>query len=644
MSKSISTSNSVNPSMVEPRSSRSSTRVGSVAPKTQEISEGGTNTPSELSEMPKTVRSSSRVASRAQVQSGGGTITPSEPSEMPKAVRSSSRVASRAQVQSGGGTITSSEPSEKPKSMRSSTRIAANKAQEQSGVKDTPHEPTNMSKLTQNPKKEKTQDLHLKRRKEKGGGKPKAEQILENDNTSVAPPPLPPQHQVSSPAKTTSTSATAEKVGNSLNEEEILVPLSSQLGSLNIDKFKTTSESSSDTESSNTSESNKQLNELNAFATVDESEEMDKSEEMDESEEVGESEEMNEFKGIDELQNRSESEEIKSHSSVRSYSDSDPQGASCAVGGFSHQHAIGNFFNFGDKEEDVSMDLSMIPPENTNGEIHLFLTHDHTKADYVIDNQTPGSDLASVLEIIAEYWELVSDKNSPISVHKDERWMLKGRFSKALQRSETLDWKQKNNKYIVEILADGAVDQQIPGPSSTVNKSSSSKSKSESGMSNSDIIQLLINHFEIPKHLQNVDKKKDSIKMTYLKYCKINEILSKEMELATLGEIAHCHIHRKLIIAVFMASSTYYQYPFKIFPMLSYDPAMESWFEEDEPDKDYTKAVWEGLKPNFSNLQKLLEGKKAAMDYRAKQKEREESEKEKEKSKKSHHKGKSKKL
>ncbi|KAF8999521.1 hypothetical protein BDQ17DRAFT_1427755 [Cyathus striatus] len=389
MSKSTSTSNSVNPSMVEPRSSRSSTRVASVASKTQEISEGGTNTPSELSEMPKTVRPSSRVASRAQVQSGGGTITPSEPSEMPKTVRSSYRVASRAQVKSGGGTITPSEPSEKPKSMRSSTRIAANKAQEQSGGKDTPHEPTNMSKSL---------------------------------------------------------------------------------------KSKT---------------------------------------------------------------------------------------------------------------------------------------------------QTPGSDLASVLEIIAEYWELVSDKNSPIS---------------------TLDWKQKNNKYIVEILADGAVDQQILGPSSTVNKSSSSKSKSESGMRNSDIIQLLINHFEIPKHLQNVDKKKDSIKMTYLKYCKINEILSKEMELASLGEIAHCHIDRKLIIAVFMASSTYYQYPFKIFPMLSYDPAMESWFEEDEPDKDHTKAVWEGLKPNFSNLQKLLEGKKAAMDYRAKQKEREESEKEKEKSKKSHQKGKSKKL
>ncbi|KAF8998721.1 hypothetical protein BDQ17DRAFT_1328711 [Cyathus striatus] len=118
--------------------------------------------------------------------------------------------------------------------------------------------------------------------------------------------------------------------------------------------------------------------------------------------------------------------------------------------------------------------------------------------------------------------------------------------------------------------------------------------------------------------------------MSYMKYCKINEILSKEMELASLEEIAPVILIESLI-TVFMASSTYYQYPFKIFPMLSYDPAMESWFEEDEPDKDHTKAVWEGLKPNFSNLQKLLEGKKAAMDYRAKQKEREESEKEKEK-------------
>ncbi|KAF8992453.1 hypothetical protein BDQ17DRAFT_1432388 [Cyathus striatus] len=257
----------------------------------------------------------------------------------------------------------------------------------------------------------------------------------------------------------------------------------------------------------------------------------------------------------------------------------------------------------------LEMKKIMICSENTKGEIHLFLKHDHIKADYIIDNQTPGSNLGSVLETIAEYRELVSDKNSPIS------------------QSEALDWKHEYNKYIVEILADGAVDQKILGPSSTVNQSSSSKSKSESGMSNSDIIQLLKAHFEIPKHLQN-----------------INEILSIEMELVSLEEIAQCHIDRKLIIAVFMASSTYYQYPFKIFPMLSYDPAMESWFEEDEPDKDHTKAVWEGLKPNFSNLQKLLEGKKAAMDYRAKQKEREESEKEKEKSKKSHQKGKFKKL
>ncbi|KAF8998009.1 hypothetical protein BDQ17DRAFT_1329044 [Cyathus striatus] len=184
-------------------------------------------------------------------------------------------------------------------------------------------------KLTQNPKKvEQRKEREKERKKEKeeenlitrlqeditneAKGKPQhltlAEQILEDENTSVAPPP-PSQLHMSLPENTTST-FTTEKAGDLLNKEEILVPLSSQLGSMKLDIYKSSSESSSDSNSLDTSESIEQLNKLDT--SVNESEETDESEEMKESEEIDESEEMKESEEIDDSEDmNSESQSSK---------------------------------------------------------------------------------------------------------------------------------------------------------------------------------------------------------------------------------------------------------------------------------------------------------------------------------------------
>ncbi|KAF8980079.1 hypothetical protein BDQ17DRAFT_1337935 [Cyathus striatus] len=229
-----------------------------------------------------------------------------------------------------------------------------------------------------------------------------------------------------------------------------------------------------------------------------------------------------------------------------------------------------------------------MPPENNNGEIHLFLKSDAPKANFVISNQEPLCDLKALLEHV--------EKNARISLRENDNWSLKGRYlSIQEKKTSTITWQiNDKNKYVLEILAEGADTEQrtefiasgTAGPST--NKEEVVKN-------------LIISHFNIPDHLVKNNSKDQDIRITYEKYEMIEDIWNnKKPSLSTIMTSAKTNIDKK------------------IFPLLEYHPQMTSWMKKQGGvDK---KSVWGSAKPNFQNLNQILLGKQAAAEEEKKRK------------------------
>ncbi|KAF8993139.1 hypothetical protein BDQ17DRAFT_1431920 [Cyathus striatus] len=487
------------------------------------------------------------------------------------------------------------------------------------------------------------------------------EQVLIEENTSVAPPPHFPSKD--------STQVPMGEINDTLNEDESLMPLGSQLETMDLGPMNTADNSDKPQEDSEnsvesaTDNSDKSLedSEISMESTSnisdkfqEENIDTEKSEHQyscDSSKDT-ESDIENEpmvidtditpkkggsvlkrgrapssptsaHRSISKVSKRSESH----NSATSSLSKDDLQGASRITGGFSRGRATGNIFNYGDEEDDSSI----MPPDNVKGEIHLFLKPEAQKPAFIITDQEPSFDLQEVLEHVSEVYSPVAKKNSRISLRENGNWNIKGRYMKIMEKEiQSAKWQMDDkNNYFLEILADGADN----------NETSITKAPSGSSTDDEVVKSLIISHFNIPDIIQ---------------------------------ASAKADVDKKVLINVFMSPSTYYTYPYKVFPLLKYHPKMLSWMKnEGGIDK---KSIWRSQKPGFSSLYDILKGKEAAAEEhkeeqskgKGKGKEREESDtdndneevkdkyqedrmsesKGKEKSKKSHRKdkGKSKKL
>ncbi|KAF8982147.1 hypothetical protein BDQ17DRAFT_1438042 [Cyathus striatus] len=476
----------------------------------------------------------------------------------------------------------------------------------------------------------------------------KVEQVLMEENTSVAPPP----HFSSRE----STQVLVGETGDLLNEDETLMPLGSQLETMNLNIISAADDSDKSLEgsmplgseletmdldfmsASNTSDQSLEgsENSMEIIANIsdefqEEDTNADKSEDKDydnsskennsETESDVEDESMNidtditPKKGITTLKcgrapssptdahhSRSKvSKHSESHSSATSSLSKDElQGASRTAGGFSHGRATGNVYNYGNDEDDPFT----MPPENIKGQIHLFLKPEAPKPDFILTDQEPLSDLQEVLENISEVYSPIAKKNPRISLRENGNWSIKGCYMNIKEKKvQTAKWQvDDKNIYYLEILADGA------------DKNDITTMAAPSGSSSTDeevVKHLIISHFNILEHLIKSKGKED-----------IHAVIIQTSVKAT--------IDKKVLISVFMSPSTYYTYPYKSFPLLKYHPQMVSWLKnEGGVDK---KSVWGSKKPGFSTLYEILKGKEAAAEdhknqqSKGKGKEREEGE------------------
>ncbi|KAF8998977.1 hypothetical protein BDQ17DRAFT_1428140 [Cyathus striatus] len=457
------------------------------------------------------------------------------------------------------------------------------------------------------------------------------EQVLAEEGISIAPPPHISASSASS-ASIQSTQTPVADISDTLNEDEILMPSAQSeniaLDSLLADKtsgnlpessnteieIDNTSKSEDDSKNSDENLIDNQMEEMDTNARI-ENAEKEESELMDVDIDITPKKSLPVLKrgcapssptdnhhSISKVSRRSES-----HSSATSgLSKDELQGESHTMGGFSCGHAAGNTYNYGDDEEDPFI----MPPENNNGKIHLFLKSDAPKANFVI----------------SDCYSPIAKKNARISLHENDNWSLKGCYlSIQEKKTSTVTWQiNDKNKYVLEILAEGADTEQrtefiasgAAGPST--NKEEVVKN-------------LIISHFNIPDHLIKNNSKDQDIHITYEKYEMIEDIWNnKKPSLSTIMTSAKTNIDKKVLIGVFISPSTYYTYAYKIFPLLEYHPQMTSWMKKQGGvDK---KCVWGSAKPNFQNLNQILLGKQAAAEEEKKRKskgkgkEREESE------------------
>ncbi|KAF8999967.1 hypothetical protein BDQ17DRAFT_1327996 [Cyathus striatus] len=477
----------------------------------------------------------------------------------------------------------------------------------------------------------------------------KVEQVLMEENTSVAPPP----HFSSRE----STQVLVGGTNDSLNENETLMPLGSQLETMDLNLMSAADTSDKSLEGSmplgseletmdlnfmsvaNISDQSLEQSENSIESTSDISDKFqeehidaDKSEDKDydnsskennsETELDVEDESMNidtditPKKGITTLKrgrapssptdthhSRSKvSKHSESHSSgTSSLSKDELQGASRTAGGFSRGRATGNVYNYGDDEDDPFT----MPPENIKGQIHLFLKPEAPKPDFIITDQEPLSDLQEVLENISEVYSPIAKKNPRISLRENGNWSIKGRYMNIKEKKvQTAKWQvDDKNIYYLEILADGA------------DKNDITTMAAPSGSSSTDeevVKHLIISHFNIPEHLIK-SKGKEDIRAVYEKFEMIEDIWeNKKASLSIIQTSVKATIDKKVLISVFMSPSTYYTYPYKSFPLIKYHPQMVSWLKnEGGIDK---KSVWGSKKPGFSTLYEILKGKEAAAE------------------------------
>ncbi|KAF8996758.1 hypothetical protein BDQ17DRAFT_1429553 [Cyathus striatus] len=261
-----------------------------------------------------------------------------------------------------------------------------------------------------------------------------------------------------------------------------------------------------------------------------------------------------------------------------------------------------------------------MPPDNVKGEIHLFLKPEAQKPAFIITDQEPSFDLQEVLEHVSEVYSPVQ-KNSRISLHENGNWNIKGCYMKIMEKEiQSAKWQMDDkNNYFLEILADGADN----------NETSITKAPSGSSTDDEVVKNLIISHFNIPEHLIK-SKGKEDIHTVYEKYEMIDDIWeNKKSSLSIIQASAKADVDKKVLINVFMSPSTYYTYPYKVFPLLKYHPKMLPWMKNEGGINK--KSVWGSQKPGFSSLYDILKGKEAAAEEhkeeqsKGKGKEREES-------------------
>ncbi|KAF8989238.1 hypothetical protein BDQ17DRAFT_1434598 [Cyathus striatus] len=279
------------------------------------------------------------------------------------------------------------------------------------------------------------------------------------ENTSVAPPP----HFSSRE----STQVLVGGTNDSLNEDETLMPLGSQLETMDLNLMSAADTSDKSLEGSmplgcvmgKVIEGEMIVLFQEEYIDADKSEDKDydnsSKENNSETESDVEDKSMNidtditPMKGIttpkygqapssptDAHHSRSKvSKHSESHSSATSSLSKDElQGASCTAGGFSHGRATGNVYNYSDDEDDPFT----IPPENIKGQIHLFLKSEAPKPDFIITDQEPLSDLQEVLENISEVYSPIAKKNSRISLCENGNWSIKGHYMNIKEKKSKL--------------------------------------------------------------------------------------------------------------------------------------------------------------------------------------------------------------
>ncbi|KAF8979273.1 hypothetical protein BDQ17DRAFT_1338338 [Cyathus striatus] len=398
----------------------------------------------------------------------------------------------------------------------------------------------------------------------------KVEQVLMEENTSVAPPP----HFSSRE----STQVLVGGTNDSLNEDETLMPLGSQLETMDLNLMSAADTSDKSLEGSmplgseletmdlnfmsvaNISDQSLEQSENSIESTSDISDKFqeehidaDKSEDKDydnsskennsETESDVEDESMNidtditPKKGITTLKRgRAPSSPTDAH--VLEVSKDELQGASRTAGGFSRGRATGNVYNYGDDEDDPFT----MPPENIKGQIHLFLKPEAPKPDFIITDQEPLSDLQEVLENISEVYSPIAKKNPRISLRENGNWSIKGRYMNIKEKKvQTAKWQvDDKNIYYLEILADGA------------DKNDITTMAAPSGSSSTDeevVKHLIISHFNIPEHLIK-SKGKEDIRAVYEKFEMIEDIWeNKKASLSIIQTSVKATIDKKVLIS-----------------------------------------------------------------------------------------------
>ncbi|KAF8984227.1 hypothetical protein BDQ17DRAFT_1336266 [Cyathus striatus] len=255
---------------------------------------------------------------------------------------------------------------------------------------------------------------------------------------------------------------------------------------------------------------------------------------------------------------------------------SDTSSATSTASEISTDYLQGNTYNYGDEEE----------APNTKGDIRLFFKSDTTDPDYVITDQQPLSDFHDVLETLGNIYLPVAKRNARISICENGYWSLKGKYLNISQKQKPLsaNWRLNDqNKYFIDVLADGANIEQNSESTGPMVSKSSGPSESKEDIANA----MMISHFNIPEHLLKKSSKEQDIQATYEKYVLIENIWNDHKpDLSTIEAASKSTIDKKQIISLLIAPSTYYSYAMRVFPLLHYSPEMTSWMKREEGRRD----------------------------------------------------------
>jgi hypothetical protein len=94
------------------------------------------------------------------------------------------------------------------------------------------------------------------------------------------------------------------------------------------------------------------------------------------------------------------------------------------------------------------------------------------------------------------------------------------------------------------------------------------------------------------------------LRLSYSKYLKLQEVSRKLISMKTAGTWTRKTVEND-IVTVFFARSTYFKYPYKIFPKVHNNPNMEAWLRNGD-NAPAQEDVWGSKKATFTNLAQIL--------------------------------------